>query len=81
MKIANLRWALLLAANVAAWCVLSFSGTSVAAPGAKPPFSNSVEQRHEMIRELREIKTLLKEQNALLRAGSDQDTADGRSQR
>lgn len=81
MKKTNLRWALLLAANAVVWCVLGFSGTSVAAPGAKPPFSNSVEQRGEMIRELREIKALLKEQNALLRAGQNQDTADGRSQR
>ena len=30
------------------------------------PFSNSVEQREKMVRELREIKELLREQNALL---------------
>ena len=31
------------------------------------PFSNSVEQRENMVRELREIKALIREQNALLR--------------
>ena len=41
-------------------------------PGARAqqvrqPFSNAVSQRAEMIRELKEIKGLLKEQNALLR--------------
>ncbi len=35
---------------------------------AQPPFANAVEQRNETIRELREIKELLKEQNALLKA-------------
>jgi len=38
------------------------------APGAgRPPFANAVDQRDEMIRELREMRSLLKEQNALLR--------------
>jgi hypothetical protein len=35
--------------------------------GTQLPFSNSVEQRGEMVRELKEIKGLLREQNALLR--------------
>lgn len=49
-------------------CVLGFYSSSGAAPqGGQPPFANSVEQRSETIRELREIKELLKEQNALLR--------------
>jgi hypothetical protein len=49
-------------------CVLGFYSSSGAAPqGGQPPFANSVEQRSEMVRELREIKELLKEQNALLR--------------
>ena len=44
--------------------------TSVdAAPQAgRPPFSNAVEQRGEMVRQLKEIRALLKEQNALLRS-------------
>ncbi|MCH7726828.1 MAG: hypothetical protein IH991_10155, partial [Planctomycetes bacterium] len=39
---------------------------TTAAP--KQPFGNAVEQRQQMVRELREIKELLKAQNALLRA-------------
>lgn len=65
-------WAMLLAANVLCYGVLSFYQTTDAAPprsGGKPPFANAVEQRMETIRELREIKQLLKEQNALLRSG------------
>lgn len=38
------------------------------APGAgKPPFANAVDQRDEMIRELRDIHALMKEQNTLLK--------------
>jgi hypothetical protein len=51
--------------------VLSFYRTTGAAPPKpKQPFANSVEQRMEMIKELREIKVLLKEQNALWRSGT-----------
>ena len=63
-------WILLIVANVLFCCVLSFYGTTDAAPPkAKQPFANSVQQRMEMIKELQEIKGLLKEQNALLRSG------------
>lgn len=48
-------------------CVLGFYSLVTAAPAGQPPFANSVEQRAEMIAELREIKELLKEQNTLLR--------------
>lgn len=64
-------WALLIAANALFYCVLSFYRTSEAAP--KPPvepFANSVAQRMDMIAQLKEIKDLLKEQNALLRSGN-----------
>jgi uncharacterized membrane protein YvbJ len=62
-------WAALLGANLFIWGVLSFYGSSTAAPqGAKQPFSNAVEQRHDIIRELQKISTLLQEQNQLLRA-------------
>ena len=62
-------WMLLVAANVLMWSVLSFSSRSGAAQaGGEQPFANAVQQRNEMIRELQEIKLLLKEQNALLRA-------------
>jgi len=39
------------------------------------PFSNSVEQRQNMVKELREIKELLREQNALLRKLVNDDDA------
>jgi hypothetical protein len=65
-------WALLVAANVVCYCVLSFYQTSNAQQrtGGEAPFANSVEQRIEMVNELKEIKNLLKEQNALLRSGN-----------
>lgn len=66
-----LKWSLLVAANVAVLCMLGLYSTGGAAPqSGQPPFANSVEQRVEMIGELREIKELLKEQNALLRGGA-----------
>jgi hypothetical protein len=68
----SLRWTLLLAANLAAVGVLGFYSTSGAAPqSGQPPFANSLEQRAEMVQELREIKELLKEQNELLRGGAN----------
>jgi hypothetical protein len=71
MKVTDKRWFLLVLANALAVCVLSFYRTSGAAPqGAQPPFANAVDQRNEMIRELQEIRVLLQEQNALLRAES-----------
>ena len=64
-------WALLLAANLLCYWVLSFYKTTDAAPPkAGPPFANAVQQRMEMIGLLRDIKDLLKEQNALLRSGN-----------
>ena len=61
-------WAALLGANLFIWGVLSFYESSQAAPqGGKQPFSNAVEQRHEIIRELQQVSALLKEQNQLLR--------------
>ena len=66
-----LRWTLLLAANAAVLGMLGLYGICGAAPqSGQPPFANSIEQRAEMVVELREIKELLKEQNALLRGGA-----------
>lgn len=61
-------WGALVCANLVIWGVLSFydSNPAVAQPG-KPPFSNAVEQRHDIVRELQKITGLLKEQNKLLR--------------
>jgi hypothetical protein len=78
MLTANARWLTLVAVNAVALGVLGFYSTTGAAPqgGGQPPFNNAVEQRDAMVRELREIKELLKEQNALLRATSSKP-ADG----
>lgn len=68
-------WMLLIGANALCCVVLSFYRTSDAASQkSPPPFANAVEQRFEMVRELKEIKQLLKEQNALLRSGQLQVT-------
>jgi hypothetical protein len=67
----SLRWALLLTVNVLGWCMLSLQQPSLAAPAKESqPFANSVEQRFEMINQLKEINAQLKEQNALLRSGN-----------
>ena len=61
-------WSMLLFANILAWSMLSFQGRSGAAPQeVRAPFDNAVQQRGDMIRELQEIKALLKEQNSLVR--------------
>ena len=66
------RWMWLVIANVVVAGVLGFYSTLVAQPqGGLPPFANPVEQRAEQVRELREIKELLKEQNELLRGGAN----------
>ena len=66
----TLRWTLLVAANALALGMLGFYSTLGAAPQAGvPPFANPVDQRADQLRELREIKELLKEQNELLKSG------------
>lgn len=59
--------------------VLGLWGTAVGqqegVPGAgRPPFADAAEQREEMIRELREMRSLIKEQNALLKQLVDHGT-------
>jgi hypothetical protein len=82
MKTSHLRWTLLIAANALAWCVLSLHGTTGAAPQPpQQPFNNAVEQRQEMIRELSEIRALLKEQNTLMRAGASKTPTNDQRQR
>jgi hypothetical protein len=66
------RWTWLVIANVAVVGVLGFYSTLGATPQAgQPPFANPVDQRADQIRELREIKELLKEQNELLKSGAN----------
>lgn len=70
------RWTWLILGNAAALCMLGFYGNLGAAPQAgQPPFANPVEQRSDMVRELREIKELLREQNALLKSGATKTNA------
>lgn len=69
MKIGRFSWVVLIFANVLMWGVLGFQKRIGAAPqDVRMPFDNAVQQRSQMIRELQEIRGLLKEQNALLRA-------------
>ena len=64
------RFAILLIVNIGLWCVLGFNEKSTGqTTQPKLPFANAVEQRFETINELKEIKALLKEQNALLSSG------------
>lgn len=74
------RWTGLVIANVVLAGVLGFYSTLGAAPQAgQPPFANPVEQRADQLRELREIKELLKEQNELLRGGASKVSNGGTS--
>jgi hypothetical protein len=67
----SFRWTLLVAVNLLGWCMLCFHQDSTAAPAKESaPFANAVEQRFEIISQLREINAQLKEQNALLRSGN-----------
>ena len=59
--------ALLAAGLLVAGIAAVWRGAEAAPQAGQPPFRNAVEQREEMVRELREIKLLIKEQNALLR--------------
>lgn len=63
-------FALLVGVNVVFLCVLSFYGTSQAAPRAAPgQFANAIAQRQEMVEQLKEMNRLLTEQNRLLQSG------------
>lgn len=66
-KLARLIGASVVAATVGLGCFLAFSGGDASAQPTRQPFSNAVQQRAEMIRELKATNALLKEQNALLR--------------
>lgn len=68
-------WVVFLLAIVATLCVLGFYQGNAAAqrPAEKENlFGNAIEQRGEVIAQLKEIKELLKEQNNLLRSGKIQ---------
>lgn len=62
---------MLIGANVLFFCVLGLYQRS-SAQSVRQPFSNAVEQRAEMIEQLKELNTLFREQNRLLRSGKIQ---------
>ncbi len=69
------KYMVLLIVNIGFWCVLGFNQESTGQNNPpKAPFANAVEQRIEIVNELKEIKALLKEQNALLSSGKLQVT-------
>jgi hypothetical protein len=72
MSHSRLGWTALVTANAIILGVLSLDRASQAAaqPG-RQPFGNAVEQRNEIIHQLQEIRSLLQEQNRLLRSQSD----------
>ncbi len=54
----SLRWVLLVATNVAFWCMLSLQQTNGANSGPTAPTTSVAQlQRAEMIAQLKEIKT------------------------
>jgi hypothetical protein len=64
------RLAAIAAVIVALICVLGFYHAEAAAPKQdNEPFANSVEQRMEIISQLKELNRQIKEQNELLRSG------------
>ena len=63
-------FAILVGVNAVFYCVLSFYGTSQAAPRAVPgQFANAIAQRREMVDQLKQMNRLLAEQNRLLQSG------------
>jgi hypothetical protein len=60
----------MLAVLTAGWLMLGLYRPGTAAPPPKEPFANAVEQRAEMIEQLRAVVAELKEQNALLKSGA-----------
>ena len=82
MKTPSLGWIVLIFANMVLWGMLGFQGRIGAAPqDVRMPFDNAVQQRNEIIRELQEIKGLIKEQNALLRSTMQRPHANERTTR
>jgi hypothetical protein len=65
------RWTALVVLNLMAWGVFgAYQVSQAQSKGGQLPFANSNEQRGDILRELKEIKDLIKEQNSLLRDGA-----------
>ena len=68
MRKNQLNWIVLATVNLCVLGMLFFHQESSAwQTGQQQPFANAVDQRQEMIRELKAIRGLLEEQNTLLR--------------
>jgi hypothetical protein len=68
----RLGWAVPIAAIATLCCMLSFYQADAAAPKEeRDQLANAIEQRMEMIGELKQIAGLLREQNALLKEQND----------
>lgn len=77
----RMGWSLLVAAPIVSLCVLGFYQTTTAQQPQREdniPFANAVEQRFEMINQLKEINLQLKELNTLLRSGKLRVVTDNR---
>jgi hypothetical protein len=69
----RLRWGLLICFNLLCWYVLGFHQPASVAQqqsNGELPFANSVQQRFDIIDQLKEVNAQLKEQTALLRSGT-----------
>jgi hypothetical protein len=65
------RWTALVVINLMAWGVFgAYQYSQAQSKGGQLPFANSNEQRSDILRELKDIKDLIKEQNTLLRDGA-----------
>ena len=73
--------ALLLVAGVLGLWGIAGAQPAPESGAGRPPFANAVDQRDEMIRELREIRTLIKEQNALLKQLVDHEQTTAKPKR
>lgn len=76
MKSLASRWTILITINVTALCLMgAYQWCEAQSKGGQLPFANSNLQRSDILREISEIKELLKEQNALLREGASKNVA------
>ena len=69
----RMRWALLICFNLLCWYVLGFHQPASVAQqqsNGELPFANSVQQRFDIIDQLKEVNAQLKEEIALLRSGT-----------
>jgi hypothetical protein len=73
------RWSALVALNMICWGVFgAYQISQAQSKGGQLPFANSIEQRSDILRELKDIKDLIKEQNALLREGAVKNAGERR---